>query len=334
MGLLEDLLNPSALPDPTSRVSLVQTHISMVFVGDAFVYKVKKPVNFGFLDFSTLERRAFYCGQEVSLNRRLSEDLYLDVLPVFFEGGRHHLLGGGGGAPVDYAVRMRRIPEEYLMRAVFARNALTEAHLAGVAEVIARFHARAERSEAIDGFGDPDQFRINTDENFQQTAPYVGRTLSLETWETLRAWTDAFYAEHGGLFRSRIAGGRIRDCHGDLHMEHICLTPGYPIFDCIEFNERFRYSDTLADIAFLLMDLDYHGGRDASGFLWQSYRKAALEEGQEIPLLLRFYKIYRAFVRGKVIGFEVSDPRIDEKRRQEAEQRASRYFALALSYVA
>jgi hypothetical protein len=329
-SLIEDLLDPGALPDRTQSVSLVQTHISMVFVGDNYVYKIKKPVDFGFLDFRTLENRAYYCLQEVALNRRLAEDIYLDVLPVRFDGTRHSLRATAGDI-VDHAVKMKRIPDEQLMKSVFERGDLTEAHLQSVASALADFHIHARTSPEIAAYGEAENFKVNTDENFRQVEAYVGQAVDRPVFEALRAWTEDFYRSNQSLFPQRVAAGRVRDCHGDLHMEHVCLTESLQIIDCIEFNDRFRYGDTIADIAFLLMDLDYHGGEDFAGFLWQAYKREAREK--EVEPLLDFYKVYRAFVRGKVNSFQLDDARIGQGEKAQAAARARKYFDLAFSYL-
>ena len=329
-SIIEDLQDPAALPDETASVAVVQTHISMVFVGDEFVYKVKKPVDFGFLDFSTLDKRAHFCRQEVALNRRLAEDIYLDVLPVTFDGKRHRLTGGGGEV-VDYAVRMRRIPDTVLMKSLFERGELTPGHLEKVADRLSRFHSTAATGPDIAAFGEPDRFKVNTDENFQQIRKYIGVSIQKAQYDALREWTGGFFRDHASLFHQRIEKGKIRDCHGDLHMEHVCFTENLSIIDCIEFNERFRYSDTLADVAFLLMDLEYHGGKDAAARLWAFYSEAS---GDRDDALLTFYKVYRAVVRGKVNSFQVDDTAISEDEKQTAVQTAARYFDLACSYIA
>ncbi|MBN1831765.1 MAG: phosphotransferase [Deltaproteobacteria bacterium] len=329
--MIDDLLNPASLPDPTEHVSLIQTHISLVFVADNFVYKVKKPVNFGFLDFTTLEKRKHYCFQEVRLNQRLAQDIYLGVLPIIHDGGGYHIGEGEGGDVVDYTVKMKKIPQHTLMKSLFNRDELREEHLREIAHVLADFHRNAERSPEIDKFGEPEAFRVNTDENFEQTERYKGTTIEEADFYALRDWTDRFYMENGGLFRERIREGKIRDCHGDLHMEHICLTDKLSIIDCIEFNDRFRYSDILADIAFLLMDLEYQGGKGFADQLWEFYGQQAGEAGME-PLLA-FYKVYRAYVRGKVTSFRLDDDQIGPREKEAAAQTAVRYFQLARSYI-
>jgi aminoglycoside phosphotransferase family enzyme len=266
----------------------------------------------------------------VALNRRLAKDIYLDVLPVRCDGKRYSLRAKAGDI-VDHAVKMGRIPEEVLMKSVFHRGDLTHEHLRSVARVLARFHSLARTSPEIAAFGEADIFKVNTDENFEQVEKYVPTSVDRSVFEALREWTETFYRSNRHLFSERVAAGRVRDCHGDLHMEHVCLTPSIPIIDCIEFNDRFRYSDTIADMAFLLMDLDYHGGEDFSRVLWQAYKGEAQEE--DVEPLLDFYKVYRAFVRGKVNSFQLDDARIGEGEKAEAVARARKYFELAFSYI-
>ena len=328
--IIQDLKHPNALPESTGKVHVAQTHISVVFLADSFVYKVKKPVNFGFLDFSTLEKRKHYCHQEVSLNRRLARDLYVDVLPITLVNGKHTLNGQGGDA-VEYAVKMKRIPDDRLMKSLFEAGKVTPEHLAEIAEVLAQFHLSARTSPDISKYAEPEKFKINTDENFQQVLNHCGLTISDEQFRDIQAYTDDFYKTHGDLFFERIAKDRIRDCHGDLHMEHVCLMPGFPIIDCIEFNERFRFSDAIADMAFLLMDLEYHGGVNDAEFLWNRYKDLSKED--DVDHLLTFYKVYRAFVRGKVNGFQIDDPAIGDAEKTEAIKRAKSYFNLAHGYI-
>jgi len=328
--MINDLQNPASLPDRTKKVFVVQTHISIVFVADEFVYKVKKPVNFGFLDFSTLEKRHYYCHQEVRLNRRLSKDIYVDVAPITFDGERYTMRRGPGEV-VEYAVKMKRIPEERLMKSLFESGELTIEHLKKIAEGLARFHLGALGSHEIDQFGEPEKFKVNTDENFTQVEKYINISIRKKDFNALRKWTDDFYKANRDIFLERIKEGRIRDCHGDLHMEHVCFTEGLSIIDCIEFNDRFRYSDTVADIAFLLMDLEYHGEKRFSELLWDHYKELAGE--RDVDFLLTFYKVYRAFVRGKVNSFQLDDSNIGPEKKEEAVQTARRYFKLAHSYM-
>jgi len=328
--MIDDLLNPAFLPDKTENVSLIQTHISFVFLADEFVYKIKKPVNFGFLDFSTLKKRRYYCDQEIILNKRLSKDVYIGVLPIIYDG-KIYRMATGKGRIVEYAVKMKRLPNEMLMKPVFLRAELRGEHLQKIAKVLARFHLSARNSIDIDKFGEPEMFKVNTDENFAQTEKYIGTTIQKKDFDALKRWTENFYNSNRELFSRRIKAKKIRDCHGDLHMEHICLMEDLPIFDCIEFNDRFRYTDTVADIAFLIMDLEYHGGNAFSKILWDFYKEMAGEA--EVDSLLTFYKIYRAFVRGKVSIFQLDDENIEIEKKEEAIQTSRKYFQLARSYI-
>jgi hypothetical protein len=330
--LIDDLMHSSAYPEKPKKITLAQTHISTVFIGDEFVYKIKKPVNFEFLDFSTLEKRNYYCNKEVELNSRFSKDVYLGVYPVTFDGTKHTI--NGKGKVVDYAVKMRRLSDEDLMKSRFMKCNVTSEDIDKISEAIATFHKKSERSKEIDKFGSLYVVKFNTDENFQQTAEFVGNSISNEQYHSLKNWTDNFYKEHQELFTQRVKNGKIRDCHGDLHMEHIVLTEPVIIFDCIEFNDRFRYSDILSDIAFLLMDLEFNGGKRLSEQLCKAYLKHVGEKDDDLTYhLLNFYKVYRAYVRGKVTSFIIKDTTVSDDKKTEARDTAKRYFALAHSYI-
>jgi hypothetical protein len=327
--IAKELLKPDAYPENAKSVRLVQTHISYVFITDRFVYKVKKPVNFGFLDFSALSKRRYYCEQEVELNRRLSPSIYIGVVPVVERNGR--LFIGGKGKIVDYAVKMKKLPLDRLMSKLLREGKLSRAMMLNVAKAVARFHAEAAASAKISRFGKLAVVKRNTDENFQQTEKYIGVTITQEQFDAIREYTRRFYARKRELFEERIAQGRIRDCHGDIHTEHVCLSAPPVIFDCIEFNERFRYSDTAADVAFLAMDLDYNGRSDLSAAFIDAYVMHSGDGG--VLAVLDFYKVYRAYVRGKVISFLLDDRSIPEEERRKAAGRAQKYFSLAYEYA-
>lgn len=330
--LIEDLMQSSAYPEKPENIKLAQTHISTVFIGDDFVYKIKKPVNFEFLDFSTLEKRNFFCKKEVELNNRFSKDVYLGVYPVTFDGSKHTI--NGKGKIVDYAVKMRRLSDKDLLKSRFKKGTVTDNDLERIASAIATFHKTSKKSNEINKFGNLDVVKFNTDENFQQTEEFIGNSISQEQYYGIKNWTNNFYKEHKVLFAKRIQNGKIRDCHGDLHMEHICLTEPIIIFDCIEFNDRFRYSDTLSDIAFLLMDLEFNDGTSLSKKLCDTYLVHVGEnDSQLIHNLINFYKVYRAYVRGKVTSFILKDSSIPNYKKIESRNLAQRYFALAYSYI-
>lgn len=330
--MIEDLNKKTAFPEPTDEIKLIQTHISIVYVCDNYVYKIKKSVNFGFLDFSTLKKRKYYCNKEVELNSRFSKDVYLDVYPVTFNGKNHSI--NGEGEIVDYAVKMRRIPDKDLLKSRFNNNTVAINDIERVAKAIADFHKKSKRSEEIDGFGKLKTVKFNTDENFQQTQEFIDNSITNEQFNDLKNWTDEFYDNQSNLFEKRIKDEKIRDCHGDLHMEHIVLSDPIIIFDCIEFNDRFRYSDTLSDIAFLLMDLEFNGGEIFSKNLCSLYLNFADEKkDKETMDILNYYKVYRAYVRGKVTSFILNDKNVTEDERNNARTIAQKYFSLAHSYI-
>jgi len=328
-SLQKALLNPGIYPDLPKKIQLIETHISLLFLTGSYVYKVKKPVDFGFLDFTTLEKRKYFCEQEVRLNRRLSPDIYLGVVNITCDGDRVSF--DGRGEVEEYAVKMKQIPEELLMDKLLDRGRVTPEMIKAVSEKLVRFYSEAETSELIKSFARPERVKQDTDENFEQTEKYIGVTISKDTFEEVQRRTNEFFRVRNKIFHLRIASDRIRDCHGDLRLEHIFWGDEIAIFDCIEFNERFRYTDVTADIAFLAMDLDCHGREDLTGHLVRTYIEKSGD--REITNILDFYKCYRAYVRGKVESFRLDDPNIPEKEKKEALKRAQKYFELSHRYV-
>jgi aminoglycoside phosphotransferase family enzyme/predicted kinase len=327
---IEALLSPDAYPHRVDGVELRQTHISYVFLAGEFVYKLKKPINLGFLDFSTLDRRRHFCEEEVRLNRRLCEGTYIGVVPISYVDGEVKV--DAKGQAVEYAVKMRRLPDEGMMSALLERDAVTQAHLATLARTLADFHNASERSDEIDRYGGLETAMVNWRENFEQTEPFIGRAITHSQLEDVRAFIENVSEEDADVFALRVREGRARDCHGDLRSDAVCFQgDGVCIFDCIEFNERFRYSDVAADIAFLAMDLEYRGRRDLSDELLGLYLAATLDA--TLPLVLPFYKCYRAYVRGKVEGFQLDQPEVDEAQKRHATEAARSYFELAHSYA-
>jgi len=326
--LIKSLLEAKAYPEPTENVRLVETHISFIFITDQFVYKVKKPVDFGFLNFTTLDRRRFYCEEEVRLNRRLCPDMYLGVVELHQTG--EGAVFGKGGRLVDYAVKMKRLPEERMLAHLLETGQVVPAQMTPIARLVAEFHGKAARGPQIDACGSRGAIRANWEENFRQAAPFLEQTLSGADLALMRNWVDGFLSDKEELFRARVEGGFLRECDGDLHLGNICLTDRICIFDCIEFNERFRYIDTAADIAFLLMDLEYAGRPDLGRAFLEAYQEATGDLG--LGALLNFYQGYRAFVRGKVKSFLLSEPGIPAETLDQAKAAARRYFQLARGY--
>jgi len=329
MDLTAALLDPGAYPEPTRGVALIQTHISWVFITDDFAYKVKKPVDLGFLNFTTLRRRHHYLQEELSLNRRLCPEIYLEVVPVTASRGRVRL--GGPGPIVDYALRMRRLPQDRMMDEVADRGELRREHLDGIIARLAPFYAQAATGPRINKYGEPAIIAFNHEENFSRTEALAGQMFPRELFEEVRDFARSFLSRRRALFLRRIREGRIRDCHGDLHMKNICLADHIYIFDCIEFNHRFRYGDVAADIDFLAMELDFHGFRDLGRYFVDRF--AAASRDPELLQVLDFYKCYRAYVRGKIHAFTAQDPAQPAAVRDRARQTARAYFALAGEYA-
>jgi aminoglycoside phosphotransferase family enzyme len=328
-AFVEVLLKPETYRDHPAKVELVQTQMSFVFLTGEYVYKVKKPVDLGYLDYTTLEKRRFFCRQEIELNRRLCPEAYLEVLPIINRQG--HIYLGGEGEPIDYAVKMKQLPADRMMDKLLPQGLVTEEMIARVAEKLAAFHAKATTSPEISGYGSLEAIRINTDENFSQTEKYIDIAIPSTTYRKLKSYTDNFLEAETSLFNKRVKDGRIRDCHGDLHAAHVCISDGICIYDCIEFNDRFRYGDVASEVAFLAMDLDRFQHPELSRAFVDAYVRLGRDE--ELLKLLNFYKCYRAYVRAKVACFMLDDPYLQEKEKKAARETARMYFELAESYI-
>jgi hypothetical protein len=328
--LLKFLQSPSSYPHRPAKIHLRETHASWVFIASPFVFKVKKPVALGFLDFSTLEKRRHFCRRELELNRRLCPDTYLAVMPIFEDDGAFSFDEDGNATIVEYALKMRELPHGRFLHELVAQGAIGEPEINRVVARLQQFYASETPTPEIEEWGRPQKLKISTDENFAQVEPFVRQTISPLAFEAIRSYTDTFYAVNAPLFEERIRQRRILDCHGDLRLEHVHITPdAVSIFDCIEFNDRFRFIDTANDLAFLAMDFDFEGRRDLANLL---LRNAAREfDDAEMLKLANFYKCYRAVVRGKVESIQAMArhaPNADEHA-----NRAARYFRLALRYA-
>lgn len=324
------LCTPALYPEPTSAVQHLQTHISHIFLTDQYAYKVKKTVDFGFLDFTSLEKRQFYCHEELRLNRRLSPDIYLDVVALR-DDGQGGLTFFGDGMVREYAVKMRRMPADRIMARLLEQGGVTTPDITRIAEKVAGFHATAERGAAIAPFGTIAAIRENWNENLQQMLPYVGRTISASDHRLISVWVMNYLEQQRELLEQRVQQGFIRDCDGDLHSENICLDGQVHIFDCIEFSEKFRYSDTAADVAFLAMDLENHGRRDLAEQFVADYLTLSGDTG--LHGVLPLYLVNRAFIRGKVESFRLDDPLMPVSEKEAAAGRARRFFNLARGYI-
>ena len=333
-SLLVALQQAATYAHPADDIVHLETHISHVFLAGEYAYKLKKPVDFGFLDFTTPEKRRAACADEVRLNARLAPDIYLDVTPVCQSESGYHVRPEGCAAcetEAEVLVRMRRFPQEGLLDHLATTGKLTPDIMTDLARQLAHFHATAARGPDIDRFGSIDSVRAPVLQNFDQTRPYIGRTVSAAAHARLRFWAEVFLRTHTGLFAERVHAGKIVDGHGDLHLRNMCKLDGRVlIFDCIEFNPALRAGDVMNDIAFLIMDLDHramltHANHFLNEYLEQTRDYAGLK-------LLDFYRFYRACVRAKVLSFE-SDVAPAAGRRA-IEQEAASYFDLAEQAIA
>ncbi len=326
--VVEALLKPETYPQDPGKIELIQTHISFVFLTKNYVYKVKKAVNFGFLDFSTLDKRRVFCEKELELNRRLCPEIYLGVVSI---NKSNTIKINDGGETLEYALKMKRLPQERIMTVLLKENKVDKKTIDEIAGIVAEFHSNAQTNPEISQFGSLKIVKTNWDENFSQTTKYTEQTIPQTEFRFIQTKINNFMEQKKQLFESRIADKRIRDCHGDLHSGNIFITDKICIFDAIEFNDRFRYSDVAADVAFLAMDLDFQQRPDLANYFIERY--VAYSKDQQLTQLLAFYKCYRAYVRGKVISFKLDDPNITSQEKESAIHEAQAYFKLAGEYA-
>jgi hypothetical protein len=319
-------------PHSPETVDLRQTHISYVLLAGDCVYKVKKPVRFVFLDYSTLEKRRHFCHEEIRLNRRLAPAVYLDVVAVVQDGGRFVLRESPreGEQVFEYAVKMRRLPEKHFLARRIQEGKVRKEDFDRIAEKLANFYATAPSDQAA-LYGSAEAIRRRLEDNVKEVEPFTGDTLTLEEFRRMQDYNNSFFAQSGDVLERRVRDGRVREGHGDLRAEHICLEDDPVIFDCIEFSDEFRYCDAVSEIAFLAMDVDYLGSPLLSEYFVSSFQN--LTQDPELSHLLPLYKCYRACVRGKVESLKSQEEEVPEKEREEAKSRARRYFHLAYRYA-
>ncbi len=323
MAKLKDDLQAAGL-------ELIETHISWVFLTRDRVFKIKRPVDFGFLDFTTIEKRRLACEAEVRLNRRLAPDVYLGVVPVTVDERGTHAIRGDGEV-VDWAVHMRRLPLDERADELLKRGALGPDRIDQLADCVALFHEHARCDDETAQHGRVETIRRNVEENFTQTRDRIGKYLDPEQAEEIERW-QLEVLDDQARFEARIEAGRVRDGHGDLRLEHVYFRPdgSIAIIDCIEFNDRFRYGDVCADIAFLSMDLAWQDRVDLAERLLARYARESND--YDLYSVVDFYESYRAFVRGKVASLLAEDPDVGTQSRARASREARRYFMLSLAF--
>lgn len=338
--LIAALRLPSAYPVATSRVEVVETHISTVFLLDRDVFKLKKPVDLGFLDYSTLARRRHFCEEEVRLNRRLAPEVYLGVSPIERAGNGVRVgaaIAPGAPAPdaIEFAVHMVRLPDAARLADLVAARRVPEDFWMTLAGRLARFHLEAERSPAISRGGSFEAVAGNARDNLSQTERFIGEGLAPALHARVREATEAALARLRPLIESRASRGVPCDTHGDLRLDHVYLFPDRPppadlvIIDGIEFSPLLRHADPVADAAFLAMDLRFAAEDAAAAALVDAYLSASGDE--EGRALFPWYVAYRSAVRAKVDHFTLAGAALSSERRARLEERALGHWLLALA---
>lgn len=327
--LIRALQDPALYDHPVTEFRVLETHISWVILTGDFAYKIKKPMDFGFLDFSTLARRQRFCEEELRLNQRLAKKLYLEVVPI--TGTVETPAMGGDGEAIEYAIKMRQFDQAELLDARQERSQLDPDLLTTLARQAAEFHDRIPQVPEDKPLGTPEAVYAAMQENFDQIRPMLNDPALLEQVDRLEAWTQATFELHRPLIQKRRDEGYVRECHGDLHLANITVYEGeVTVFDCIEFSESFRWIDVINDLAFLLMDLESRRELPLASLVLNTY----LEFRGDFQglALLPLYKAYRAMVRAKIALFTMANPSLSEADRAGLQQRYRDYAALAESY--
>jgi len=330
LNIFNHLKNSEFYGPDIKSVDILQTHISFVVLTGKYAYKVKKPVNFGFLDFSTLEKRKYFCEEEMRLNRRLCPDMYLDVLPITKKDDKLEL--NGDGDIIEYVLKMKEFSQEEIMTNLLNQGKIDEVSIKKICDILVDFYNSGDQSKELDNYGKIDAVKQNIDENFEQTKSVIDITIPKNIYQYIKNTSNKFLNKGKVVFDKRINGRHIHDCHGDLHSGNIVVSNDIIyIFDCIEFNKRFRYCDAASDIGFLAMDLDYLNHPYLSSYLIDKYIEKSND--QDIFEVLNFYKSYRAYVRGKVIGFRLNDQNIPKEEKENIIQITKKYFDLSHYYA-
>lgn len=328
--LIAAMLNPLWYDHTVASCSLIETHISWVILAGDYAYKVKKPVDLGFLDFSTLDKRRFYCEEEIRLNQRLAPMIYLEVVPISGSVGGPVLKGAG--EVIEYAVKMVQFPQEAQLDRMLDAGRLMPRHMDAFARLIADFHQRTLVADNENPYGEPEHIWQPVAENFSQIRDRIHRDAPLAALAGLEQWSSSSFADLLPLLKQRKREGFIRECHGDMHLRNLAWVDEAPIaFDGIEFNAGLRWIDTMSEVAFLVMDLQ---GRGDSG-LAQRFINSYLERcGDYAGLgLMPFYLVYRALVRAKVAAIRLVQPDMEDNVREAVELEFDHYLALAEAYT-
>ena len=328
-NLILAMQNPDLYDHPVDGFQVIETHISQVILTGDYAYKIKKPMDFGFLNFSTLDRRKHFCEEELRLNRRLADKLYLEVVPI--TGTPDNPILGGEGEAFEYAIKMRQFGQEHLFDRLQEQGKLTPEPLTDLARQVAAFHEQLPPVPDDKPLGTPEAVFAAMQENFDQIRPMIDDSDLLMQLDNLQAWTESTFERHRELIARRRDSGMVRECHGDLHLANITrFEDAVTVFDCIEFNEPFRWIDVINDLAFLLMDLESRGESALANQVLNTYLEYR-DDFEALPLL-PLYKAYRAMVRAKIALFTMGNPGLTDAEKADLMQRYRAYAQLAEDY--
>jgi len=328
--LLQNLQQAQLFPHTVDRFTLLQTHISWVLLTGPYAYKFKKPVNLGFLDFSTLALRKHFCEEELRLNQQLAPDLYLEVIAI--TGSPAHPELNGKGQAIEYAVKMQQFPQSAQLDEVLANAELKAEHIDRLAETVAEFHDRTKRATSDTTYGLPQQVWQPVAENFQHIRNSIDQNLFEQRLNTLQNWCQAQFDQLVDVFQQRKLQGYVREGHGDMHLRNMALLDKKVVlFDCLEFNPSLRWIDVINDVAFLIMDLDDRG---QSPLAWRFLNRYLELTGDYAGIrLLNFYKVYRALVRAKVDAIRLGQAHLSREEQNTTQQDFMAYLELTESYT-
>lgn len=328
--IINALENSSAYAHPVTSIQRIITGVSVVFLTGDIAYKFNKPLNLGFLDFSTLEKRKDQCEKEFHYNSLISPDLYLGVSSIK-KDHKGNITVDGPGEVIEYAVKMKQVRPNATMDTLLQKKQVTTQNVKKIATMIYHFHQKALTNEEIASFGSVKSIQFNWDENFQQTVKYKS-LISQRDADYIQGKINNFIQKNKNLLGRRVDSAKIKHCHGDFHSANVFITPEETyIFDGIVFNQRFPCSDVIAEIAFMTMDLDFHGRKDLADVFIQEYQ--LLSKDDDIATLLDFYKCYRAYIRAKINCFTSDDANLNAEEKGKTIDNAKKYFQLAKSYA-
>ena len=328
--IINALESPLAYTHPVSSVRRIITGVSVIILTGSVAYKFNKPLNLGFLDFSTLEKRKEQCEKEFFYNSLVCPDLYLGVVTINRDI-RRNISVNGSGEIIDYAVKMKQLDPSLIMSELLIENKISSEQLREVAGKIFDFHQRAITDEETTSFGSVEMIRFNWEENFKQTEKYKSTMVPQNDFLFIQKRVNEFVSKNEKVFTKRVKSGKIKHCHGDFHSANVFVTPEIYIFDGIVFNKRFPCSDVIAEIAFMAMDLDFHGKNNLAKVFVQEYQR--LSNDEDISRLLDFYKCYRAYIRGKINCFTSDDLNLTVLEKEKTVNDAKKYFQLAKEYA-